>query len=101
MQSVSSRIWTRVTVSVSYDDNDNTTGSEMRKQTDNKFRTLRLMTIISETFSYFRLCANLSSINDNNILNWFQNIIRILQNRSVQYLDYNGVRSYQNKNKNL
>ena len=27
MQSVSSRIWTRVTVSISYDDNDYTTGT--------------------------------------------------------------------------
>ena len=41
MQSVSSRIWTRVAVSISYDDNDYTTGifvgpqiREVRKDTD-------------------------------------------------------------------
>ena len=30
MQSVSSRIWTRVAVSISYDDNDYTTGTSKR-----------------------------------------------------------------------
>ena len=40
MQSVSSRIWTRVAVSISYDDNDYTTGTSswviMEKFKDNK-----------------------------------------------------------------
>ena len=31
MQSVSSRIWTRVTVSISYDDNDYTTGTSIEE----------------------------------------------------------------------
>ena len=31
MQSVSSRIWTRVAVSISYDDNDYTTGTSISK----------------------------------------------------------------------
>ena len=30
MQSVSSRIWTRVTVSISYDDNNYTTGTSVK-----------------------------------------------------------------------
>ena len=34
MQSVSSRIWTRVTVSISYDDNDYTTGTSMNTTDD-------------------------------------------------------------------
>ena len=32
MQSVSSRIWTRVAVSISYDDNDYTTGTSKKKK---------------------------------------------------------------------
>ena len=32
MQSVSSKIWTRVAVSISYDDNDYTTGTSKSKQ---------------------------------------------------------------------
>ena len=34
MQSVSSRIWTRVAVSISYDDNDYTTGTSKYKHND-------------------------------------------------------------------
>ena len=34
MQSVSSRIWTRVAVSISYDDNDYTTGTAILANTD-------------------------------------------------------------------
>ena len=34
MQSVSSRIWTRVAVSISYDDNDYTTGTSMMDNND-------------------------------------------------------------------
>ena len=30
MQSVSSRVWTRVAVSISYDDNDYTTGTSLK-----------------------------------------------------------------------
>ena len=33
MQSVSSRIWTRVTMSISYDDNNYTTGTDIRYDT--------------------------------------------------------------------
>ena len=36
MQSVSSRIWTRVAVSISYDDNDYTTGTSKRTSIDKK-----------------------------------------------------------------
>ena len=35
MQSVSSRIWTRVAVSISYDDNDYTTGTSTKHNFDN------------------------------------------------------------------
>ena len=38
MQSVSSRIWTRVAVSISYDDNDYTTGTS--KQSDGETRVI-------------------------------------------------------------
>ncbi len=41
MQSVSSRIWTRVAVSISYDDNDYTTG------------TLKKIMIMAETYYYY------------------------------------------------
>ena len=34
MQSVSSRIWTRVAVSISYDDNDYTTGTSAKHEVD-------------------------------------------------------------------
>ena len=34
MQSVSSRIWTRVAVSISYDDNDYTTGTSIKSFDD-------------------------------------------------------------------
>ena len=34
MQSVSSRIWTRVAVSISYDDNDYTTGTSIDVEAD-------------------------------------------------------------------
>ena len=36
MQSVSSRIWTRVAVSISYDDNDYTTGTSKNNYDDTK-----------------------------------------------------------------
>ena len=36
MQSVSSRIWTRVTVSISYDDNHYTTGTSLREHNYNR-----------------------------------------------------------------
>ena len=32
MQSVRSRIWTRVAISISYDDNDYTTGTSLKKK---------------------------------------------------------------------
>ena len=35
MQSVSSRIWTRVAVSISYDDNDYTTGTSVINELSN------------------------------------------------------------------
>ena len=35
MQSVSSRIWTRVAVSISYDDNDYTTGTSIKNERGN------------------------------------------------------------------
>ena len=38
MQSVSSRIWTRVAVSISYDDNDYTTGTSI-SYNDNHYTT--------------------------------------------------------------
>ena len=36
MQSVSSRIWTRVAVSIPYDDNDYTTGTSKKKKKKKK-----------------------------------------------------------------
>ena len=39
MQSVSSRIWTRVAVSNSYDDNDYTTGTSKISFGDNRYKT--------------------------------------------------------------
>ena len=47
MQSVSSRIWTRVTVSISYDDNDYTTGTSGR---DNILNIITEWSIISTVF---------------------------------------------------
>ena len=38
MQSVSSRIWTRVAVSISYDDNDYTTGKKQKVSRKNNYR---------------------------------------------------------------
>ena len=40
MQSVSSRIWTRVAVSISYDDNHYTTGTFYLIADDNGFKTI-------------------------------------------------------------
>ena len=37
MQSVSSRIWSRVAVSISYDDNDYTTGTSFLKGLNSEF----------------------------------------------------------------
>ena len=37
MQSVSSKIWTRVAVSISYDDNDYTTGTSIKMVLDASF----------------------------------------------------------------
>ena len=39
MQSVSSRIWTRVTVSISYDNNDYTTGTSWDMMIHNLYKT--------------------------------------------------------------
>ena len=42
MQSVSSRVWTRVAVSISYDDNHYTTGMYILSSTDRLFRWIRI-----------------------------------------------------------
>ena len=49
MQSVSSRIWTRVAVSISYDDNDYTTGTsrESDKQYNKEYNTEHAETYVS------------------------------------------------------
>ena len=44
MQSVSSRIWTRVAVSISYDDNDYTTGTSITTS-DDKAAVLEILEI--------------------------------------------------------
>ena len=54
MQSVSSRIWIRVAVSISYGDNDNTTGTSIdRTMIDTKTREEIIYTKKEYMFLYF------------------------------------------------
>ena len=59
MQSVSSGIWTRVAVSISYDDNDYTTGTSINHYTTGTSILILLLPPISEDewnyhFKYFK-----------------------------------------------
>ena len=60
MQSVSSGIWTRVTVSISYDDNHNTTGTSLR---DIGYWLLPINYVIMRA-PYFFLASNLAKIRE-------------------------------------
>ena len=68
MQSVSSRIWTRVAVSISYDDNHYTTGTSFE--------------LFNNIFS-----AGFTNLKQYSLLNWFQ-ISRTSFKRSSLYLSF-------------
>ena len=58
MQSVSSRIWTRVTVSISYDDNDYTTGtSTTTPRAPPDFHMLKILLIAVHAFARYILIS--------------------------------------------
>ena len=62
MQSVSSRIWTRVAVSISYDDNDYTTGttvfSKVISPIETQMASSRIWTRLAVSISYDDNCYN-------------------------------------------
>ena len=59
MQSFSSRIWTRVTVSISYGDNHYTTGTSREnliERKKNEMHSRNKVVNVEMSFSYVRLC---------------------------------------------
>ena len=54
MQSVSSRIWTRVAVSISYDDNDYTTGTS-KPQNIHAFSSTRDLVVVNKKKKIWRI----------------------------------------------
>ena len=65
MQSISSRIWTRVAVPISYNDNHYTTGTSYCKEmTDDK-----LLLLHSNSWNHLTLCKEISTGSFKNVIN--------------------------------